>query len=100
MEHKSDEKTSVRMPLEFKWFIILSLSLWLVSIFFIVTQAQHSSRFPYRVAPTILDRPFSDLLVFRDKMSLVHQPDFFTKDYRWIYPAPCVFLYKVIVPSS
>jgi len=42
----------------------------------------------------------TDLIAVIDKLQSVHQPGFFTDGYRWIYPAPCVFLYKFILQFS
>jgi hypothetical protein len=76
--------------------LLASLILWLSSLAFV---AYRIPTHPGDIGvPSFLyTHPFTDLNAVVPKIAIVHQPEFFTVDYRWIYPAPCFFLYKFIL---
>ena len=84
------------LPAELLWFLLMSLVLWIGSIgvvLFHLRLGLHNNGFP----SLAYSRPFWDLNIFADRIAFIHQEEFFSKGYRWIYPAPCVFLYKLLL---
>lgn len=53
---------------------------------------------PLHGMPMVATNPWlTDLLTTIRIMPIVHQPEFFTPEYGWIYPAPCIFLYELLL---
>jgi hypothetical protein len=48
----------------------------------------------------VTSRPFTELETAIGKLEIVHRPEFFTVDFRWIYPAPSLSPCKFLSHSS
>lgn len=89
-----DNTSGIRLPLALRWFLIVSALLSFASLVYLVVQVKYAPGFhhglPYDIYTRLL---FEDLNAFVWKIKIVHTPEFFTTDDRYLYPAPCVFLY-------
>jgi hypothetical protein len=94
---KLSSDRSIYLPRELKWFLAFSAFLWLLSSAFIAHHVYRYPKFPHGLPVPFYNAPFSDLNAFNGKLYMIHDPQFFVSGYKWIYPAPCIFLYKLIL---
>jgi Glycosyltransferase family 87 len=98
--NSSLESPKTSLPQELKWFLFISAVLWVISIIYLAVQIRFGSGRHHGLPEVFSTPPFSDLKAVIPKLGMVHQPEFFTVDYRWIYPAPSVFLYMFLLLFS
>src|SRR6187402_12884 len=91
------QRKPISLPIELKLFLFTSLAIWLVSAAFVAIHVSLNHEADHGLPPIYFSALFYDLNFLNGRLNLVHTPAFFTGDYRWIYPAPCFFLYKAIL---
>jgi Glycosyltransferase family 87 len=94
--YKTRPKSIGSLPRELRWFLFLSLVLWICSVAYVALRLRFAHGDNHGLPPVLLNPPFGDLYAFADKLKFVHQPEFFKPEWGWNYSAPCIFLYKLL----
>lgn len=86
------------LPREMLTFLCLNFLLFAICLCFILYRVHYDASYAHGLIPTILSRPlFTDLLALSTNMRMLHDPGFFTNPPPWNYPAPAVFLYRLLL---
>jgi len=86
--------SGIALPPGLRWFLIVSALMSIASTVYLVVQVKYAPGFHHGLPYDIYTRSlFEDLNAFVWKIKIVHTPEFFTTEWRYLYPAPCVLLY-------
>jgi hypothetical protein len=99
-ESQIERRGTVPLPRELKRFLSVSALVWLLSIVYAGIRWRYARGDQHGLPELFFHPVCTDLKAVIGKLEMVHQPEFFTVDYKWIYPAPCVFLYKFLLQFS
>jgi len=98
MDEKRTESTvRIGLPRELKWFLGVSLGMWLMSIAYIAAKfllyPAHHRGLPLGL---LHQPPLPDISAMVGRLGLRQEEAFYWHGFVWSYPAPCIFLYKFL----